>query len=315
MENRSNQILVGGVVLGLIVALVVFTVWLSRLGSGDDKPYDIFFSQSVEGLARGSGVTYSGVPVGQIDEISLMPDNPEFVRVRIRVNEDTPILEGTTASIEGIGFTGVSQITLDGGVQGAAPIDDIGPAGAPVIPTRPGAFGEILNSAPRLLERLSTLTERLTELLSDRNQNSIAAILDNTERLTRELSERGQDISATLADTRIAIRQVGNATQEIGELANTTDGLLNEDGRALIADLRRSVRAAQSSMESLDRTVQAAEPGMAAFSQRTVPEVGALIRDLREMSESLTEVADRLNRQGAGSLVGSNRLPDYEPQN
>lgn len=314
MENRSNQILVGGVVLGLIAALVFFTVWLAQFGSRDDKAYDVYFTQSVEGLARGSGVTYSGVPVGQIEEISLDPENPEFVRVRIRIREDTPILEGTTASIEGIGFTGVSQITLDGGVQGAAVIDDIGPGGVPVIPTRPGAFGELLNSAPRLLERLSTLTERLTELLSDRNQNSIAAILENTQRLTDELADRGEDISATLADTRIAIRQVGNATEQIGQLANTTNGLLNEDGRALVVDLRRTVAAARTSMESLDRTVQAAEPGMTAFSQRTVPEVGALIRDLREMSESLTQVSDRLNRDGASSLVGSNRLPDYVPQ-
>ncbi|MEQ9663272.1 MAG: MlaD family protein [Parasphingopyxis sp.] len=314
MENRSNQILVGSVVLVLITALVLFTVWLSNLGGSDDKPYDIFFSQSVEGLARGSGVTYSGVPVGQIEEISLMPDNPEFVRVRIRVRENTPILEGTRASIEGIGFTGVSQITLDGGVQGAAAIDDIGPAGAPVIPTRPGAFGEILNSAPRLLERLSTLTERLTELLSDRNQNSIAAILDNTERLTAELAARGEDISATLADTRIAIRQVGNATEEIGQLANTTDGLLNDEGRAVLRDLQRTVASAESSMAALERTVAAAEPGLNTFSERTVPEIGALVRDLRETSSSMRELSDRLNREGASSLVGSPSLPDYEPQ-
>lgn len=314
MENRSNQILVGSVVLVLITALVLFTVWLSNLGGSDDKPYDIFFSQSVEGLARGSGVTYSGVPVGQIEEIALMPDNPEFVRVRIRVRENTPILEGTRASIEGIGFTGVSQITLDGGVQGAAAIDDIGPAGAPVIPTRPGAFGEILNSAPRLLERLSTLTERLTELLSDRNQNSIAAILDNTERLTAELAARGEDISATLADTRIAIRQVGNATEEIGQLANTTDGLLNDEGRAVLRDLQRTVASAESSMAALERTVAAAEPGLNTFSERTVPEIGALVRDLRETSSSMRELSNRLNREGASSLVGSPSLPDYEPQ-
>ncbi len=191
MENRSNQILVGSVVLGLIALLVFFTVWLTRIGDGSDNSYDIYFAQSVDGLARGSGVTYAGVPVGQINEISLVPDNPEFVRVRISIDDNVPVLEGTTATIAGIGFTGVSQISLDGGVQGGEPIDDEGPEGVPVIPTRPGAFGELLNSAPRLLERLTTLTERLTELLGDRNQNSIAAILANTERLTNELSAQG----------------------------------------------------------------------------------------------------------------------------
>ena len=314
MENRSNQILVGGVVLLLLIGLVLFTVWLARLGGGSDNSYDIFFSQSVDGLARGSGVTYSGVPVGQIDEIALVPDNPEFVRVRISVNSDVAVVEGTSATIAGIGFTGVSQISLDGGVQGADPIDDPGPGGVPVIPTSPGAFGELLNSAPRLLERLTTLTERLTELLGDRNQNSIAAILENTQRLSADLSASGSQISATLSETRVAIRQVGAAVTEMGELANTTDNLLGTEGQALMGDLRSAVRSAQSSMEALDRTVTAAEPGLNAFSQQTIPEIGQLVRDLGEMSEAMTAISQRINREGAGSLVGTARLPDYEPQ-
>lgn len=314
MENRSNQILVGSVVLLLLAGLIFFTVWLARIGDGSDNAYDIYFAQSVDGLARGSGVTYSGVPVGQIEEISLVPDNPEFVRVRIRVSEDVPVVEGTSATIAGIGFTGVSQISLDGGIQGADPIDEPGPRGVPVIPTRPGAFGELLNSAPLLLERLTTLTERLTELLGDRNQNSIAAILENTQRLTAEISAQGPAMTATLAESRIAIRQAGIALGEIGELANTTDNLLGTEGQALMRDLRSAVASAESSMEALDRTVTAAEPGLNAFSQQTIPEIGQLVRDLAEMSEAMTAISQRVNREGAGSLVGTARLPDYEPQ-
>jgi len=314
MENRSNHILVGSVILCLILALVIFTVWLARLGDGSDNAYDIYFAQSVSGLARGSGVTYSGVPIGQIEDIALVPDNPEFVRVRIRVNEDVPVLEGTTATIEGIGFTGVSQISLDGGVRGADPLDDAGPGGVPVIPTRPGAFGELLNSAPRLLERLTTLTERFTELLGDRNQNSIAAILENTQRLTEELSAQGPEITATLAESRIAIREAGIALNEIGELADTTDNLLGSEGLALMRDFRSAVASAESSMAALNRTITAAEPGLNAFSQHTIPEISQLVRDLGKMSETLTAVFQRINREGAGSLVSTTQLPEYEPQ-
>src|SRR3546814_6983210 len=38
-------------------------------------------------------------------------------------------LQGTTAALEGVGFTGVSQISLDGAVKDAPPITDKGPAG------------------------------------------------------------------------------------------------------------------------------------------------------------------------------------------
>ena len=83
METRSNQVLVGAITLGLLAALVVFVVWLSQVSGGGDKRYDIFFQQSVEGLAKGSSVTFSGVPVGQIESINLVPDSPQFIRVRI----------------------------------------------------------------------------------------------------------------------------------------------------------------------------------------------------------------------------------------
>ena len=113
METRSNQILVGSITLGLLAALVVFIVWLSQFGEGSQKEYDVFFQQSVEGLAKGSAVTFRGVPVGQIRSINLEPRSPQFIRVRISVSEETPVLEGTTATIRGVGFTGVSQIQLD----------------------------------------------------------------------------------------------------------------------------------------------------------------------------------------------------------
>jgi phospholipid/cholesterol/gamma-HCH transport system substrate-binding protein len=210
--------------------LALFTVWIARLGGTKQKEYDIFFKQSVDGLARGSQVTYSGVPSGQVKSIQLWRNDPQFVRVRIEVSQDTPILQGTAATIQG-SFTGTSTISLDGARKGAPPIvcperdpGSVCPYGVPVIPTRTGGLGAILNSAPQLLERLSTLTERLTGLLTDRNQASIAGILENTNRLTDALADRGPEIAATLAQTRIAVAQAGTAAEQIGNLAATTTG-------------------------------------------------------------------------------------------
>jgi phospholipid/cholesterol/gamma-HCH transport system substrate-binding protein len=311
METRSNHILVGSVVLILLLAVAVFTVWLARVSDGGQKVYDIFFKQSVEGLARGSAVSFSGVPVGQVQDIKIWKQDPDFVRVRIAINDDVPVLLGTTASIQG-SFTGVSTLLLEGAKKGAPPITEIGPAGAPVIPTKPGGLGALLNSAPQLLERLSTLTERLTELLSDKNQQSITNILANVDRLSGSLADRGPEIAATLAETRVAIAQAGRAAEEIGKLAGTTNQLLDEQGRPLIADLRQTVARAGKTLETVDAALADARPGLQAFSKQTIPEIGLLVRDLRELSEGLSGVAERLNRGGASSLVGRRKLPDYE---
>lgn len=309
METRSNHILVGGVVLALVVALLAFIIWLSQAGGADRKEYDVYFSQSVDGLADGSAVTFSGVPVGQVESIQLEPESPEFVRVRIAVKDETPILRGTTATMSGVGFTGVSQITLDGAVKGAPPITQPGPHGVPIIPTKPGGLGEILNTAPELLDRLSTLAARLTELLSDRNQASIAAILDNVERLTDSVADRSPEIAATLAETRVTLKQAGTAIERMGQLADS----LNSDTKPLVADLRKAVASAERSMDNLDAIMSDARPGVQSLTKQTIPEVGQLVRDLRDTSEALRKITTRIEQQGATSVISSPKLPDYKP--
>ncbi|GLV24014.1 MlaD family protein [Sphingobium sp. TomTYG45] len=319
METRSNHVLVGTVTLLLLAAIMVAAFWFSRLSEGDNMEYDIFFKQSVNGLAKGSSVNYSGVPSGQVEKIELWKRDPSFVKVRISVKEGTPVLQGTTATIAGVGFTGVSEIVLDGAVKGAPPITcpeenplSACPDGIPVIPTKPGALGELLNNAPQLLERLSTLTERLTELLNDKNQQSIAGILANVERVSGALADRSPEIAATLAEARIAVQRTGIAAEQIGKLAATTDSMLTEEGKPLMADLRKSVQSATRSIETLDKTIAEAQPGVRAFSNQTMPEVNQLVRDLREMSRAFRGVAEKLDQQGAGSIVGSPKLPDYK---
>ncbi len=312
METRSNHILVGSVVLALLAALVAFIIWLAGLGGGQVREYDIFFRQSVEGLQKGGTVTYSGVPSGQVKKIELWRDNPGFVRVRIEVVKETPVLIGTTASLQG-SFTGPSTILLDGAVKGAPMITDIGPGGAPVIPTNQSGLGALLNSAPQLLERLSGLTERLNELLSDENQSYFSDILKNVDKTAGNVAAATPELKAAIIDTRRTIRTAGETVQAFGKLANNGSGMLNTDVRPMIADLRKTVAAAETSMKNLDTTLAAARPGLTALSTETMPEVNALVRDLRNMSESLGSVATKIDQQGAGALIGGPKLPDYEP--
>lgn len=320
METRSNHVLVGAVVLILLAVLALFIVWLARLGGGDDREYDIFYKQAVDGLNPGSAVTFSGVPSGQVKEIEFWKPDPSLVRVRISVKSDVPILEGTIASIQG-SFTGPSTVQLDGAVKGARPIvcpeenpRSACPLGVPVIPTKTGGLGALLSSAPKLLERISTLTERLGMLLGDKNQTSIAGILANTNRLTDALADRGPEIAATMAETRIAIQKVGVASQQIGDLAATTNGVIAEDIKPTIANLNKTILSAQRSMETLDTTIGEARPGVQAFSKKTIPEIGQLVQDLRQMSGALASVAEKIDQQGAGSILGSPKLPDYKPK-
>src|SRR3954471_18526845 len=231
METRSNYIMVGAVTVALLAGVVLFIVWPAGLSNKTPKCYDIYFSEAGAGLNKGSNVTFSGVPVGQVARISLLPSRPEFVWVRIEVDEQTPVLQGTTAEIHGVGFTGVSEIQLAGATRGRPAISQSGPQGCPVVPSSTSGLGALLNSAPELIERIQRLTERLTELLNDKNQNSISDILENLDRTTKVLADRAPDLADAIGDARIAARNAGVAAQKFGVLADSTNQLINEQGK------------------------------------------------------------------------------------
>ena len=164
-------------------------------------------SQSVEGLAKGTGVTFSrrsGRP-GQVDQPRCRR-SPQFVRVRISVDEETPVLEGTTATIRGVGFTGVSQIQLDPPEQRARAAARAGreircpetespvrnaPMAYPVIPTKPGALGQLLNTragAARAGLDADRAAHRHCCPTATRNRSPASSTM--SRRVSRNLAER-----------------------------------------------------------------------------------------------------------------------------
>jgi phospholipid/cholesterol/gamma-HCH transport system substrate-binding protein len=312
METRANHVWVGAVTLVLLAALAVFIVWIAGWGASDRKQYDIFFPQAVEGLTEGSQVTFAGVPVGKVDEMNLWEKDPQFVQVRISVDNEVPILQGTTATVLG-SFTGVSTIQLDGARRGQPPITAPGRDGVPEIQPKAGGLGAILSSAPQLLENLSNLTERLTEVLNPRNQRSIEGILANAERLSGGLADASPKVEAVLGELELTLAQATQTLDQVETTLGTTDRLLNRDGAATMQELRRTLTAARGAAEALEATMNDVRPAARQISESTLPAAEAALRDLRRTTAALREVAESLENGGAGGLLGGSKLPDYEP--
>src|SRR5438270_10082293 len=313
METRSNYVLVGAVTLALLAGVLLFTVWLAGISNKETKCYDIYFSEAVGGLDKGSNVTFSGVPVGKIDRISLLPSNPGFVWVRIEVNEETPVLQGTSAQIHGVGFTGVSEIQLTGAARGKPAISQPGPQGCPVIPSSTSGLGALLNSAPELIERIQRLTERLTELLSDKNQNAISDILENIDATTQQRRAASPQLSATIGDFRVAAHNAGMAANNVAQLTDNTNRLVTEQGRPAVDNLNKTIVSARQAADNLNAMISDARPGVQNFTKSTLPQANKLVHDLRELSNSLEQVSNRVNQQGIGGTLGPEKLPDYKP--
>jgi phospholipid/cholesterol/gamma-HCH transport system substrate-binding protein len=305
--------MVGAVTVALLIGTLLFIVWLAGLSNKTTKCYDIYFAQGVGGLNKGSNVSFSGVPVGQVTKISLLPNRPEFVWVRVEVDQQTPVLQGTSAQIHGVGFTGVSEIQLTGAERGRPPIEQTGPQGCPVIPATSGGISALLNSAPELIDRIQRLTERLTELLSDKNQNSISDILENIDATTAELRKHAPEMGDTIAEIKIASHNAGLAANNVAALSDNANKLVNGPGRQSIENLNQAIISAKQSADNLNAVISDARPGVQNFSKETLPEANRLVHDLRQLTQSLQAVSNRVNQQGIGGALGPEKLPDYKP--
>jgi phospholipid/cholesterol/gamma-HCH transport system substrate-binding protein len=312
METRANYVWVGAVTLVLLAALAAFIVWITGFGASDNKRYDIFFPQAVEGLAEGSQVTFSGVPVGKVDEMKLWKKDPQFVQVRISVKKDVPILQGTTATVLG-SFTGVSTIQLDGAKPGAPPITSPGRAGLPEIQPKAGGLGAILSSAPQLLDSLTTLTDRLTELLNPENQHSLGNILKNTDRMTRNLADASPQVEGTLAQLRVTLATADATLAQFQQTLGSADNLLNKEGPSLADQMRQTLASAKKAADALEQTMNDTRPAARELSESTLPAAEAAMRDLKRTTEALRQMTESIQNQGAGSLIKGKQLPDYKP--
>ena len=313
METRSNYVMVGAVTVALLAGVLLFIVWLAGLSNKATKCYDIYFAQGVGGLNKGSNVSFSGVPVGQVQKISLLPNRPEFVWVRIDVDEQTPVLQGTSAQIHGVGFTGVSEIQLTGAERGRPAIEQMGPQGCPVIPATSGGISALLNSAPELIDRIQRLTERLTELLSDKNQNAVADILDNIDVTTAEIRKNAPELGQTIKEIQLASHNAAIAANNIAALSDNTNKLVTQDGRPAVQNLNKAIASVQQAADNLNGMIGDARPGVQNLSKSTLPEANRLIQQLRELSESLQAVTNRVQQSGIGGSLGPEQLPDYKP--
>lgn len=316
METRANHLWVGAVTLVLLAALAAFIVWIARLNEGAKDEYDIFYNQSVSGLANGSQVSFAGVPVGQVTEIALAKDNPEFVRVRIKVKDDVPILVGTQATIQA-SFTGVSTILLDGARKDNPPITcetTACPEGRPVIPPGRGGFGEIVANAPLLLERLATLTEQLNTILGPENQKELAGILKNSNRLTGGLADATPELTQNLKEFRVTMQEFNQTLDAAEKLALTTNTLVDKEGEPLARELRETLKSANAALASLSATLEDTRPAARQLRTSTLPNAEATLQDLRATSRALRSITEKLEAEGAGALVGGKSLPEYKPE-
>ena len=318
MEPKVNYILVGSFVAFLGAAVLVGILWLGKTDyRGSYDRYEAYMRESVAGLSVDSTVKYRGVDVGRVKAIALNPTNPEEVLLTMDIMRGTPIKTDTIAVLETQGLTGLATINLTGGSRDAPSLQAQEGQAYPVIKTAPSLFFRVDEAVSRLISE-----EGLAQLLVDLDTaaKGAAKVLDEDNRtmLKRTIKDLS-DVAQTIAAHKTQIEQSLNGAAKSADNLVKLTASLNAEVPTLLAGINKSVAALGTATDELARTsktvggvINEARPELQQFTRRTLPEASLLVTELRQLTGTLTRVAQELEREPS-SLVFGRKAPSRGP--
>ena len=276
MERKINYTMVGLFIAGTAILLILAILWLGRLEY--EKEFDYYmirFKESVSGLNIGSPVKYRGIKVGTVTDLSIDPQNPELVRVIIKVKRGTPILKGTKALLSYQGLTGLAYIELSGGDSKS--LELLHPKKNPPyteIKTTPSLRARLDQVITDLSKQTETLVTRINILLSEENLQALSSTLKNLDLVSTSLANQKQEIETTLKNLAKTSQELPSLVQEskkgITEVSQKTQNLLDlltedeKEVKGILMDVREFMRtkgqtladSAHRSLTELTKTLE-----------------------------------------------------------
>jgi phospholipid/cholesterol/gamma-HCH transport system substrate-binding protein len=302
METRAKHITVGAFVLSSALAIAFFVFWLARF-EGEARYYNYFvrFSGTVSQLRTDSTVLFGGIPVGRVTDVRIDPENSELARVDLAVREGTPIHLDSKATLEIQGIAGgvIVQISRGTNAAGLLPPDSEIKAG-------PSALEQIVRRVPDLLTKVDEITQRMSDLLSDRNRQAFSNSLANLEAITQQLVGGTRSAEGVMTNASGAIQELNKAAKEFSALAVELRGTVGD----MRGDATKAARNFALMAESFNKTSQQLsavlddnrEP-LKQFSATTLYETGELVSELRRLIASMTRISHQFEKDPARFLL------------
>jgi len=257
-----------------ILALVSFVILY--LGFNFLKGEDFFSPQNkyiviydnVEGLTPANQVSLSGMKVGQVKAIDMMPGNK--VKVTIVVRKDLPLPIDTKAFLSSDGLLGGKLIRLEIGKTNKY-VENEGS----LIPGRETGISDLLKEqALPLLHNLDSLTISLRVVTKsfEATGKSVNGLINNTD---KTISSLGSTLGTTITENRASLAGItANMKSLSGNLIETERSLKPLIGKfTSIADslnalkISQALATTQRSLEGLHRIILGIEAGQGSMGK------------------------------------------------
>ena len=309
MERNANYALVGVISTILLIGLVVFVVMLAgnRFSRKFDE-YDIIFQGPVRGLSEGAEVHFNGIKVGDVTKLSIDPEDSRLVIVRAKVSTDVPIRTDSLATLEPLGITGVNYVQISAGTAGHVLLKTTVAADQiPRMGSRRDALSDFLAGGCTAVQRTVEALDRVNRLLSDDNLKTISTSFANLEQVTAELNRR----KAIIGDAQKTLQSADEAAQQIRDLAKSSQGLVDGEGKHTITRLGDAAAEMQGTAKDLRVLLQKLDGPTTDFATTGAPQLAGAIADLQRTTSQLDRLLGEVQTNPQG-LIAKPRAKDIQ---
>lgn len=218
METNVNYTVVGVFVMTLLAFIILGIIWLSSGFSLDQYTlYKVYMTESVSGLSIDSTVEYNGVAVGAVKRIELNAADPRLVELLLEIKKNTPITQGTMATLNVKGLTGIAFLALQNRGEDDRPLVALPGQQYPVIKTSPSFLLRIDTAITKLNYNIHKVSESIQKLLDPENLRSIKESLNSIRQITGTLSANSAQLNSILQNTATASKQFTPLVQSTGD--------------------------------------------------------------------------------------------------
>jgi len=323
MAKREEEIKVG---LLVVVAVTLFLTALVAVGGVNlfrkkRISYTTYF-KFAGGLEPGAFVRYGGLKVGVVESAEIDPSDTTRVRVKVAVNEKTPIRQNSRAKISTLGPLGENYLEISAGTREAGMLA----AGGEIASDEVVQMADILNNvnaatlnANTLIrhvdDRLEVVAKQAEQLLA--NFNSVVNA-ENRRRIDSMIANIDGILAENRAPLKSAIASVDTTAAKLGptiDNANTTitsTRKLADNLDATVAENRKEINESLINLRKALIETRALMSDIQNTLQTNRANLDETLENIRSSSQNLKEFTDQVKRQPF-SLIRIKTQKDREP--
>jgi len=308
MERHANFALVGAISIVLLIAGLVFVVWLAQYQFNQKYDvYQIILKGPVSGLSRGGEVQFNGIKIGDIKSIELDPVDPNRVITEVELEHNTPVRVDSVAQLMSQGITGVKYIQVTPGTPSKPLLRKVSKIKPPIIIAERSRLENFLNNTSQLVLGATKAVDRINRVLSDANITTISGSLNDIGALTAEMRTR----KAMFGKIESTFTRFDKAASEFQRLAGAARASLGDRDQGTLHDLSQTAKELHLTVVEARKVFSGMNKPVSELSTTTMPNINNALTSIQQAADSMDHLVTEI-RQDPRGLIGRPRAREKE---